>query len=310
MKRLLRALVVGCAALVLGGCIKVKQLVIVNPDGSGNLVVSQTLSAEAAAMMMQMTAGFASQLGGDANAAPKQPENPLFDLDQLKEAAAEYGEGVTFVKASEINTNGAKGAIAVYSFADITKLQLKTKQEQKMGGGLGGLSESPAAKPAKEDFIKFAFDKGDTSKLTIKMPDMKPSTTVKPATETTGGDTAKPDAKADAAVPPELAALGLGGGAGGGGAMAMMQMFKGMEVQFAVQVKGDVVKHTASHQDKANPSRFILMHMNMDELMKTPEFQKMASAGKGGDEDEQFKQFFSLPGAQLETKPEVTVEFK
>ena len=308
MKHIMRGLFIAGAALFLGGCIKVKQIVIVNPDGSGNVVVSQALGAEAVAMMTQMAAGFASQLGGDAKEAPKQPENPLYDLEKLREAAADLGEGVTFVKASEINTNGTKGAIAVYSFTDVTKLHLKTKQE---GPGMGaGFGAAEPPKAGKEESISFGFTKGDTSKLVIHMPDMKPKT------GTAAGGAAKPattgDAKGGDAVPPELAALGLGGGKDANAGMAMMQMFKGMEIQFAVQVKGEVVKHDASNQDKANPTRFVLMHMNMDELMKTPDFQKMLASGDqaGGDEDEQMKKFFSLPGAQLETKPEVTIEFK
>jgi len=61
LKRLLAALAIAS----LTGCINQRTVVLVNPDGSGNIIMSQVISKEAAQMMESMTAGL-SGLGGDA----------------------------------------------------------------------------------------------------------------------------------------------------------------------------------------------------------------------------------------------------
>jgi hypothetical protein len=302
MNKCLAILCTGCAALALAGCLKVKQLVVVNSDGSGNIVVSTAFPPETVAMMSQF-AGM-QNLGGDQGGGKPAPSADLFyNEDELREAAAQFGEDVTLQKSEKIDKDGMRGAIAVYAFKDISKVKLNTRQNMDMNAAMG--AAKTGAEAAAGDYIRFAFNKGDTSKLTVLMPEVKSGGAA--ASRISGGVGAK---KPDAQLPPELAALGLGGlgGAGAGGA-AMMQMFKGMEMSFAIQVKGEVLKSNASHRDGERKDRFILLDMNMDKLMTSPEFQKIANENVA-DQSEMMKKFYALPGAHLETNREVIIEFK
>ena len=292
-QKFLRA-IAALALLAAGGCLNVKQLVVVNPDGSGSIVVSSVYPPETVAMMTQM-AGL-QNLGGDTTAAA--PAADLFyNEDQLREAAAQFGEGVALEKSEKIDKDGTRGAIAVYAFKDISRVKLNTRQNMQMGEAMGAVKNGVDASSG--DFVQFAFAKGDPSRLTILMPQLKSAAA--------GSAGASPVKKTDAQIPPELAALG---GLGGAGAGAMtMQMFKGMEISFAVQVKGRVIKHNASHQDGEHKDRFILLGMKFDDLISSPEFQKIANENVT-DQGEMMKKFYSLPGANLETNREVIVEFK
>ncbi len=294
MKRWILRFVCATAALALGGCLKVKQLVVVNPDGSGSIVVSTVFPPETVAMMTQMSG--LQDHGDGQGTLPTPPDSIFYNVDQLRDAASQFGEGVTLEKSEKIDKDGTRGAIAVYTFKDISRVKLNTRQNMQMGEAMSAMKSGVDASGG--DFIQFAFAKGDPSRLTILMPQLKSA----------AGAEAAPK-KADAQVPPELAALGGLGGLGAGAGAMSLQMFKGMEVSFAVQVKGQVVKSTASHQDGEHKDRFILLGMKFDELMNSPELQKMANENVG-DQAEMMKKIYSLPGAHLETNREVIIEFK
>ena len=299
MNRWMLRAMAAVAMIAASGCLKVKQLVVVNPDGSGSIVVSTVFPPETVAMMSQM--GALQNLGGDQAGGTPAPQVDLFyNEDQLRDAAAQFGEGVTLQKSEKIDRDGTRGAIAVYAFRDISRVKMNTRQNMQMGEAMN--AAKTGADTSAGDFIRFAFTKGDTSRLTILMPQLKSSGADHPSASLNKQGSDGPSAPQ---LPPELAALGLGG-LGGGGAAAM-QMFKGMELSFAVQVKGRVVKNNASHQDG---DRFVLLGMNMDELMKSPAFQKIANMDVGGDQTEMMKRIYSLPGANLETNREVVIEFK
>lgn len=287
MKKLLCAFA-ALTLLATAGCLKVKQLVVVNPDGSGSIVVSTVFPPETVAMMTQMSG--LQALGGDAK-SPAPAIDLFYDPDQLRDAAAQFGEGVTLQKSEKIDKDGTRGAIAVYAFKDISRVKLNTRQNMQMGEAMSAAKSGIDVSSG--DFIRFAFAKGDTSRLTILTPQFKSDAAGQPAK--------KPDAQ----LPPELAGLGA---LGGGGAMAM-QMFKGMEMSFAVQVKSNVISSTASHPDGERKDRFVLLAMKFDELAGSPEFQNIANENIT-DQAGMMKRLYTLPGAKLETNREVVIEFK
>lgn len=281
--RRIAPLVSALLLLLLSACLKVKQLVVVNPDGSGNIVVSTVIPPETVTMMTSMAGAL-----GEGNA----DFDPFYDPDQLREAATRFGEDVVLVKSEKVDKDGMRGSIAVYGFKDISKVKLNTQQNMSMNEAMGALQDGKSS--GSGDYIRFAFHRGASSRLTVLMPEMKK----RPA-----GETVKPATS----LPPELAALG---GLGGGGAAAL-QMFKGMEVNFAVQVKGKVVTSNASHPDAEHPDRFVLLAMDFDKLAGTPGFQSLLKEDADlADPSELMKRFYTLPGAHLETNRETIVEFK
>lgn len=294
MKTSVLRIVCLAAALALSGCIKVKQLVVVQPDGSGHIVVSTVFPPETVQMMSSIP-------GLQGAGAAAQAIDPFYDEDQLRSAAAQFGEGVELSKAQRIDSDGARGAIAVYAFKDINRVKMNTRQNMDMNQAMEAMNSGVDSSSG--DFIRFAFARDDRSTLTIRMPQLQG-----------GGGALPPPAEQKAAatqLPPELAALGGLGGLGGGtgGAMAL-QMFKGLEMSFAVQVKGEVLKHNAGHPDHERKDRFHLLGLNLDELMKSPEFQKLAGQDIGGDQAAMMRKIYALPGANLETNREVVIEFK
>lgn len=279
--------------LATAGCIKVRQLVLVNPDGSGNIVVSTVFLPEAVVMVTQMS-GLQDAGAGAADATTALQIDPFYDEDTLRAAASQFGEGVRFTKAQRVDKDGTRGSIAVYAFDDISRVRINTRQNMDVGDAMSAMKTGVDA--AAGDHIRFAFTKGDTSRLTVLTPQLQEA----------GGQARRPAqaGKSAEGLPPDLSALG-----GMGSAMAM-QMFKGMEMDFAVQVKGRVIRHNASHPDAARPDRFQLLGLNLDALMTSPEFQALARQNVAGDQADMMKKLYALPGARIETNREVVIEFK
>lgn len=293
MKLLLVRILCIAVALTAAGCIKVRQLVLVNPDGSGNIVVSTVFLPEAVVMVTQMSGLQDAGISSDGGATALQID-PFYDEDTLRAAASQFGEGVRFTKAQRVDKEGTRGSIAVYAFDDVSRIKLNTRQNMDIGEAMNAVKTGVDV--AAGDHIRFAFTKGATSRLTVLTPQLQAA-----------GGQAKPSAKvAESAggIPPDLTALG-----GMGGAMAM-QMFKGMEMDFAVQVKGQVIKHNASHPVAAHPDRFQLLGLKLDTLMTSPAFQELARQNVTGDQAEMMKKLYALPGALIETNREVVIEFK
>lgn len=278
-------------ALLAAGCIKEKLLVVVNGDGSGNIVLDTSMTAEAAAMMQQTAASFASALGG-TNATEAVKEE-LIKEDDLRERASDFGSGVEFVRLKRTKEEGTEGAIAVYSFKDVTKLRLPL---QKGGGPTGAADLVDGAKPEPGQAVTFAFTPGDTKTLKINVPQEPKEKAEAAAKEAPAKDKAAP--------------AGAEGLAEMGNAMIgpMLQMFKGLEMSIAVQVKGEIVKSTAAHRQGDKGERAMLMEVKFDELMKSPKFAGIFEKSQGGDMPT--AELMGLPGFTFETSPEVVIEFK
>ena len=276
-------------ALLAAGCIKEKMLVVVNGDGSGNIVLDTSLTAEAAAMMQSTAANFASAFG-ETNAAEAVKEE-LIKEDELRERASEFGEGVEFVRLKRTKDAAGEGAIAVYGFKDVTKIRLPL-QKNSGAGGPGDLAEGGEAKPGQA--VTFAFTPGDTKTLKINVP-QEPKEKAEKAAAT---EKAK-DAPAGAEGLEEMGKAMMG---------PMLQMFKGLEMSIAVQVKGEVVKSSASHRQGEKGERAMLMELKFDELMKSPKFAGIFEKSQGGDMPT--TELLGLPGFTFETSPEVVIEFK
>lgn len=274
-------------ALLAAGCIKEKTLIVVNGDGSGNIVLDTSMTKEAAAMMQQTAASFSSAFGA-TNEAGSLKQEDLIKEEDLRERASDFGPGVEFVRLKRTSDGGGQGAVAVYSFKDVNTVRLPLQQKNGAGGEVGGETEdADAAKPKKT--VTFAFTPGDIKTLKISIPqDAK--------------DKALADKKAKAAKPegaPDLDAAMMG---------PMLQMFKGLEMSLAVQVKGELVKSNATHPEGERGERAVLMALNFDELMKSPQFGEIFQKSQGGDMPT--GDLLGLAGFRYETNSQVVIQFK
>jgi len=322
------------AALLLAGCVKEKTVVTVNPDGSGNIVVSTVMPPETVMMIEQLTKSMEAQLGargGALTSATNRPD-PFFDEKKLRKAARRYGPGVKYVKGQKVDKDGARGSVAVYSFPDIGDVFIATSSTmENMGPSMTGAGEEEdvASSEKPRNAVEFSFKtNGPNRTLTILMPELPKPDLPPPAAVTSVATGRAAAAKAEAVEPGrERAATAMAGpGVNPMAGMvpfgmtgnekpeeAMMKMMKGMEISLAVQVKGRIVKTTAAHRDPRNDARVTLMDMNFDKLMSAPQFKQrmnpQAMDAMDGPE-EAMAAFAGMPGATVETNRQVVVEFQ
>lgn len=282
MKSRLMVGVLAALALVTAGCFKSKTLVVVNPDGSGNIVVSSAMSPQVAAMMGGLGDSFGAALGGDG-AAKAEKKDPFFDEAKLKKAASGFGEGVTYVKGRKSDDNGWQGSVAVYAFTDINKVKLSLESSNMGPPGMENEAEDDSKK--KKDPVTFEFAAGGTKTLKINIPQPDDAAKKKPAGE------AAP--KAD----PAAAAM----------MDAMLPQFKGMEMSVGIQIKGEITGSNAMNKD--DKGMITLMHMDMDKMMTSPKFKEMMAASQGGEEPPP-EEMLGMPGVKVETNKVVTITFK
>lgn len=289
MKNRMWIAALAAASLSLVACFKQKTLVVVNPDGSGNIVVSQLMSPQAAGMMGGMAEGLAGALGGEkqggAAAAPQPKKDPFFDEEKLKKEASNYGEGISYVKGHKSNEEGWQGSVAVYSFADIGKVKLPLDGGRSMAPpGLDGGDGAPAKT---KKAVTFEFAGGDAKTLKIKVPQ--------------DDGEAKKKAKELKEANPQAEEMGK--------AMigAMLPMLKGMEISFAVQVKGQITGTTA--MNKESDGRVVLMQMDIDQMQTSPKFQELLAKSQGGEEPPN-EDLLGIPGVKVETNQVVEIHFK
>lgn len=282
MKSRVAFALLGVAAACLGaGCFKQKTLLVVNPDGSGNIVVSQLVSPQAAGMIGGMADSFGAALGGEARPdAAAAAKDPFFDEAKLTKEAANFGEGVTYVKGRKANENGWQGSVAVYSFSDISKVKLPMDGGQNMSPpGMEVETDAPAKS---KKAVTFALAGGPEKTLTITVPQDE-------------GAKKKPARAAQNAGGPDMTAM-------------MMPMLQGMEMSVAVQVKGEVTGSTALNRE--SDGRVVLLEMNFDKMQASPKFKELMAGAQGGDAEPPKELLLGMPGVKVETNNVVEIRFK
>jgi len=189
-------------AVSTSGCLASTTLIKLSADGSGTVEQTMTMSAEAAASLKQLAAGFG---GKGAEGKPLD----LFDEGQLREAAPKLGEGVRFVSSERIRSKDAEGVKAVYAFADIRTLHVNQKPDvgSAPAPGLGGESREDVA-------FQFTRRPGGASAVTVVFPELNLAAGEKPS---------KPKA--------DKVELGM-----------LQGILKGLRISIALEVAGRILK--------------------------------------------------------------------
>jgi len=267
--------VVMATTVLVAGCINVDTLVTLNSDGSGTIEETMLMSKAALEQMKAMMAGMAGPEGSGAPPA-------LFDEVKLRDKAAGYGAGVTYVSGEPLATDTGEGYKVVYAFSDINNLQLNQNPGDKLPSG-----PAAAAAPAPEkEFLTFQFTSGSPNALIINRPEPD-----SPSGGPPGGDSGQP---ASPVADPQ--------------AMAMMQqMFKDMKVRFAIKVQGAITETNATHREG---NEVTVMEMDFNALLANPEkFQKLASVDSQRFED--LKEIVKdMPGMKVDLNNTLEIQFK
>ncbi|MFO7870387.1 MAG: hypothetical protein R6V03_03030 [Kiritimatiellia bacterium] len=264
------------------GCIDHTTLIVVKKDGSGMVMETTYLGKAFTDMIQQMSAGMGGQ--------PADPFAEMMKPDQYRNKASKMGEGVKYVKASKVQKGALLGVKVVYAFDDITKLKVTTEPENPGGGmqmGAGQDKDQEKSKP-----IKFGFQKGGTSRLTVNMPFEIPEGKPKEGAA----------APARQTVPAQQMEM-------------MKQMFQDFRMRMMVKVDGDIRKTNASYVFKGSKSgkkQYVtLIDMEFGKLLDDPEIlNKLAARGQDAGMEDMVELLKDIPGLKFETLPEIEIEFK
>lgn len=251
-------------SFTLTGCIQHHTLVKLKTDGSGTIEESQLMSKQALAMA-------AGQGGGTQEMTE----------DKARERAKKMN--AEFVKLEDAVAGDYSGKKAVYSFKDITQVNMEDLSNP--GGDMKppGVPDEPA-KPAKEKTkVTFAKTASGNSLLTVTSP--------KPPEE-------KKDSPPPAKKPkdPQEEAM-----------MEMMKpMLKGARMTFAIEVESKVVKTNSPYVDG---NKVTLIDLPIDALFEKKEvFEKLQEANTE-DPEKIAKMLEGIPGVKFNPHREFTLEF-
>lgn len=263
------------------GCGVFRTLLKVNPDGSGTIVQTTRLNAMATQFMSSM-ATTGDSMRQDADDTPT-----LFTKKKIRARAAQFGDGVHFVRMKHLDERGGKGYRAVYTFDDVRTVRLLPGERMDIGDDAPDASADDAETKTP---ITFDFSVGASATLTMHL-----------------GGLAAPDAsvnmsKGDPNAPDTFNTARQK-------RMARM-MLRDAEMRIAVEPQGTLVGTDATHRTAAG--RITLMALNFNELMADPQaFDRFLTAKNQGRTDADTEQMIrALPGIRVETKEAVTMRFK
>ncbi len=273
----IRLLLVSVLALILfSGCIKVNTKINLNKDGSGTIEEMFLMKSSIVNMMKEFAMTFDST---------KTDEFNLFNEDELKSKAVNYGEGVEFKSGKKFSENGFEGYKVVYSFADINKIKINPSPENKIPFG-DELEEGEAA--VMDENLLFNFTKGNPSTLVISFPqpksDEKPSTQQEDTSETELQDSTFKAAELQKAI----------------------ELFDGMRISVLFNFNGNINSTDATYVDG---SEVTLMDIDFSELIKHKEVFEELQKKKPESMDEIKQIIGDIPGIKIETKENLTVKF-
>jgi len=269
-------LLVFLCGFITSGCLTSVTTIKVKPDGSGTIEQSIAMKAEAAAQLTAMASTFGDAAEKDKDKPPAPPE--LFSEKDMREAAAKFGEGVTFVSSQPIKTKDLTGRVATYSFADITKVRVNQKPPSPKGAPAEDESTGKAA-----DDVAFTFLRhpGGTSVVTVLFPEPDLS---KKKDKDADTESKKPD-------PTQLA--------------MMKKMLDGLRIEIALEVAGAIVKTNSPY---VQGSKVTLLEMDFAELITNDAvLGKLANPESIEDAKQMLK---GVKGVKVNLDREVMVEFK
>ena len=273
MKNLKYLFVVFLSLMFLSGCLQVNTKINLNKDGSGTIEETVVMKTEVINMMKEFAMSFDST---------KSEEFSMFNESELKEKAANYGEGVKYVSGEKVTMENYEGFKAIYSFNDINKVKINPSPDDKMPFGDEMMTNEE--KPV-DDLLKFNFKKGDPSTLVINFPKPKMDEKSKTDDETEEmEDSVENNAQMD----------------------KLIEMFDGMKMAMSLNINGDIEQTDASFVDG---SKVTLMEIDFAEIIKHKDVLENLQKTKP-ETMEQFKEAVGdLPGIKVEFKEQVTIKF-
>ncbi len=257
-------------APLVAGCLQVETTVRVESDGSGTITERFVLGNEAVEMLSQM--------------APEGETFNLMDEEQLKEDAADFGDGVRFDSAESVQDDFGQGYVVRYAFDDVNQLRLNPNPGEKVPGG-----EPVEPEPVEPDHVTFTLEGSSPSTLVVRWP------VEQGAAGEGGGEQAEAAPEGEPIEPgPEDIEM----------AKAFME---GMRMAMHVETAGEIVETNATHREG---SRVTLLDFSFSELLANPDALKAMMMAEPESLAEAKDLIAGIPGLKFETETEVTIRFQ
>ena len=285
------------AVVLFTGCIETQLLVTVNSDGSGDIRETVKMKKAITEMMRDISVDMKASMqeeGADAEAGESEPEAvaeaeadvdmQFFTEEEIREAAAEMGQGVRYVSHEMIDTEEHTGYVAVYAFDDVNTILVNEDPAQNIPDMPGTESEGGAGA---EEKVAFSFTPGSPARLVIRIPeDPDEATEEAEAEETPEQETEEENAE---------------------GLEQMKEFFRDMRMLLQVRVNGDITGTNASYVDG---STVTVMDVDFNVLLDDEEtLKKLQDAEYKGPSGAK-ELLKNVPGLRVETEKEVTVTFE
>lgn len=254
-------------ASLVAGCLEVETTVRVEGDGSGTITERFVMGKDAVEMLSQMT--------------PEGETFSLLDEDQLKEAAAEFGDGVRYESAESVENDFGQGYVAHYAFDDVNQLRLNPNPGEKVPGG-----EPAEPEETEPEFVTFTLEGSAPSTLVVRWP-------VDEGAFEEGGEQAEAEGEA---VEPSAEELEM-----------VKAFMDGMRMAMHVETAGEIIETNATHREG---SRVTLLDFAFGELLSNPDALKAMMMEEPKSLAEAKELFASIPGLKFETETEVTIRFQ
>lgn len=251
--------------LMVSGCLQVHTVIKIKPDGSGT--IEETLIyAKHLALMNQV-------FGGDKESDRGEPGS-VYSESKLKERAATFGDGVSYVSAKNIKSKDGRGYTAIYSFKNINGLRLN----QNIGSIVPSGTKGPKMR---DEHITFRFIEGTPATVVIQMPEEAQSRVTVRKKEATSND--------EEGI--ETARLLLG------------------DLRFSTKVEfqGQIVETNASFR---KGSLVTLIDLDFDEMLGDEGFLRQAQSFEEISLEDVKSLMKKYPGVKVELKREVRVKFR
>ena len=204
--------------------------------------------------------------------------------DKLRKAAERFGEGVTIAKSENVK---GKGFAAVFAFTNVATLTVPIVALGPLAEmGDGDMDHAPAFV---RQSIRFEFTHTNASCLTVRMPAALADALSQPA-------------ETNAPARSRRASSGEG----------MLESVAGLEIEVALEVKGQILQQNAAHAVTNRPNRFLLFRLSGDRLADNAAALEAMSDGPGetGDMDAMMGRLLQFSGATIETNRPMILRFQ
>lgn len=264
--------------LTFSGCIEIKTLITVNNDGSGTIEETVIMSDKVIEMMKSFSTAFTSD-------STQQQDFDIFNENSIKERAAGFGNGVTYISGEKIQEGGKEGFKALYSFRNLNDVTLSKIPQSQIPLDI---TEATA-----KDYT-FKFIKGSPAEIIILLPSSKDSVSNDEEARDSSGklssaDSLNGESNQDSAFTQEA-----------------LELMKDLQISLVLNTGNSIVETNAAY---VNGTEITLFEFDFNKLLNDKE--KLQELMKLQSEDyEQIKDVLKdIPGIKVETSEEIRVKF-